>query len=398
MAIRSEELAVRVGSEQRAPGRLLVIVPDRLTELVAKGEVTERYYNPGELFDEVHLLLLNDDAPDPAAVQPMVGRARLVLHNLAPFRRMFVMSLGWQPWLIRGWAERAVALAHAIRPQLIRCHGHGLPGFLGSRIKRALSVPYVVSLHTDPTQLLGKPLKARLQAHALRSASRIGLREADRVLPVYRSLVPYLERIGARRIEVAYNVLNPTALRSKPDYRLHDPVEIVSVGREIPGKNPEHLIEAVAALAGVRLTLIGDGPLHEHLRRIAQETGAGGRISFIPSMPNDELCRRLADYDLFAVHNDYRGIPKTLLEAWLTGLPVIANRAHGHVPPELDEAICLLVENSEKGYRAGIERLLADPTLRERLGRTARARQAWAPEIAERRYVDIYRAVMEQAE
>ena len=36
---------------------LLVIIPDRLTNLINKGEVTERYYNPGNLFDEIHLMM-----------------------------------------------------------------------------------------------------------------------------------------------------------------------------------------------------------------------------------------------------------------------------------------------------------------------------------------------------
>src|SRR5580704_18008108 len=41
--------------------RLFVIVPDRLSALVSKGEVTQRYYNPGNLFRVVHLFMTNDD-------------------------------------------------------------------------------------------------------------------------------------------------------------------------------------------------------------------------------------------------------------------------------------------------------------------------------------------------
>ena len=54
-------------SADRAPRALMVIVPDRLSELAEKGEVTRRYYNPGDLFDEVDLVLVNDDRPDPRA-------------------------------------------------------------------------------------------------------------------------------------------------------------------------------------------------------------------------------------------------------------------------------------------------------------------------------------------
>ena len=61
--------------------RLLVIIPDRLYHIIAKGELQPAYYNPGEVFDEVHILMCNDDHPDVAALHYLVGSARLFLHN-----------------------------------------------------------------------------------------------------------------------------------------------------------------------------------------------------------------------------------------------------------------------------------------------------------------------------
>jgi hypothetical protein len=61
--------------------RLLVIVPDRLSDIAGKGEVQPAYYNPGELFDEVHILMTNDDRPPIEPLQYMVGRAKLFVHN-----------------------------------------------------------------------------------------------------------------------------------------------------------------------------------------------------------------------------------------------------------------------------------------------------------------------------
>src|SRR5262245_23958563 len=109
--------------------RLLVIIPDRLSDLASKGEITDRYYNPGELFPEVHIVMTNDDQPDPAAVQATVGSAKLFLHNLSAGKELLVKTLGWRPWLLKGWTEKAVALADAIKPSLIRCHGARLNAF-----------------------------------------------------------------------------------------------------------------------------------------------------------------------------------------------------------------------------------------------------------------------------
>ena len=99
---------------RNAQSRLLVIVPDRLSDLAAKGEITERYYNPGDVFDEVHLLMVNDDSPDPDTLQVTVGRARLVLHNLPLPERMLKRTAGYRPRLLRRWAEPGVQLARRL--------------------------------------------------------------------------------------------------------------------------------------------------------------------------------------------------------------------------------------------------------------------------------------------
>ena len=61
---------------------LLVIVPDALSAIVKKGEFTERYYNPGNVFDEVHILMTNSDRVDSRDMQRTAGETKLHIHNL----------------------------------------------------------------------------------------------------------------------------------------------------------------------------------------------------------------------------------------------------------------------------------------------------------------------------
>src|SRR5487761_1126076 len=122
---------------------LMVIVPDRLSALVAKGEVVPRYYNPANLFRRVHLVLTVDDTPDPARVQPMIGDAQLTIHSFPSGLRTLLLSLGWRPALLEHWAAPIVALARSARPQLIRCHGNHLNAFAAAEIKRRLGIPFL---------------------------------------------------------------------------------------------------------------------------------------------------------------------------------------------------------------------------------------------------------------
>src|SRR5207248_4594546 len=112
-------------------------------------EVVDRYYNPGDRFGEVHLLLTNDDTPDPAVVQRLAGSARITIHNLPANLNLIARKLGSWPILVRGWAAQAVALAREIGPEIVRCYGADLNGLCALEIRRALGTPVVVSLH-DP--------------------------------------------------------------------------------------------------------------------------------------------------------------------------------------------------------------------------------------------------------
>ena len=383
---------------RNAQSRLLVIVPDRLSDLAAKGEITERYYNPGDVFDEVHLLMVNDDSPDPDTLQVTVGRARLVLHNLPLPERMLKRTAGYRPRLLRRWAEPGVQLARRIEPHLVRCHGAWLNAFVAYEIRRILGIPYAVSLHINPdVDVRGRAIgvRARLDAHAIRTVEQLALRNAALVLPVYQPIVPYLERLGIERYEVVYNMLNPSQLRAKSDYTLHRPVRVLSVGRQIPEKNPDRLIAAIAALPGIELVVVGDGPAHHHLRRTAELEGVGERVQFQRAIPNAELCRSLPEFDVFATHTEYWELSKSLLEPLITGLPVIVNRRRGAPVPELTPDICRLVENSVEGYRAALVELVEDSATRERLGRAARARslELWAPDRSEARLAHAHRSL-----
>lgn len=380
---------------------LLVIVPDRISDIVRKGEYTPRYYNPGDLFDEVHILMTNNDQPDPALLQKTVGHAKLYLHNLPV--PSFVRTLGRQPFLLKNWVRSGIRLAEQVQPVVIRTHGNWYNGYLAAQIKKNLGVPLVVSLHTHPDesrQILPwkSDWKSRLISEFMLQHEKETLKAADWVLPVYESISEYAQRRGAKRVEVCYNVLNPKYLQKKESYKLHTPPRIISVGRQIKGKKPDNLIRAVARLEA-ELILVGDGPYHEYLQSVAQACGISDRVTFHRAIPNDQLCKMLPEFDVFAVHVEYWGIAKAVLEPLLTGLPVIHNRRLGEPVSELQGDWVMLVENTPEAYYQTLQDLLTDHAAREKLGRRAyaHAQERYGPEKSEARYVEIYQQAMNQA-
>ena len=380
---------------------LMVIIPDRLSMLLAKGEIVPRYYNPGDVFREVHLVMIADDAPDPAAAQPLVGDAKLFLHAFPAGKRIFLESAGWRPFLLRRWAAPLVALAARIKPQLVRVYGNHLNGFAASEIKRRLGIPYIVSLHGNPDIDYFRGRRATtwqrwLLGRAIEAVEIITVKNADFVLPVYSPVLPYLRKHGVGRYEVIYNAVG-YGVREKTEYALdRNHVRALCVGRQqSQEKDASHILEAVADVPEVHLTLVGDGDLHEALVAKAAALGIGDRVEFLRALPNDRVLALLAqsDFLVYASHN-YE-ISKVCIEAALTGLPCVLNDRGGDPAEELKGGQFLLIPDTREAYCAAMRRLIDDDSFRERLGRTARAHalKHWQPDKMEGRVAEIYRRV-----
>jgi glycosyltransferase involved in cell wall biosynthesis len=378
--------------------KLLVIIPDHINDILKKGEYPDRYYNPGNLFDEVHILPTNDDQPDPEALQKTVGNARLYLHNLP--MPSFVKTLGNQPEFIQAWIQKGIQIAGDIQPALIRTHGNYHNGYLAAQIKKKLGIPLVVSVHTNPDLDLRRTtpwwrVQKRVMYESFKRLEKESLSSADRVIIVYESQRGYALKYGARDIRLIYNVVNPGHLKAKTDYALRQPARIVSVGRLFKDKNPENLIRALAELNAV-LTMIGDGPYRNRLADLVKSLELEDKVNFIQSMPNDVLAASLADYDIFATHCDSAGIPKAVIEPLLVGLPVVINRNPFISVPELEGDWVCGVENSTEGYRAALAALLKNSAERKALGQRAYAyaRRNFSPQVNEQKLVSLYNELL----
>jgi glycosyltransferase involved in cell wall biosynthesis len=388
--------------------KLLVLIPDRISDILVKGEYQPRYYNPGEVFDEVHILSTTPDDPDREALQRTVGNAKLHLHFYPDDSSL----IGRWPGILRRralnrWADGGIEVARQIKPNLIRCHGADWNAFLASRIKRALGTPYLVSLHINPDVnalrrvLTAQPSRAeKTHNDFFEYLEHEGLSCADLVMPVYQPIMPYLARHGIRRAQVCYNVLDGEHLDRKANYDLGAVPKIICVGRLLKEKDPSPIIQAIASIPKAELLIVGDGPKRSELEGLAAGLGVSDRVQFAPAVKNDKLCKMLPEFDLFAVHTEYWELNKSVLEALLTGLPIVINRREGEAVPELENVnFVRIVENSTAAYRDALTELLNDGEKRAALGQAAyaHAQAHWAPAKTEAVYAQIYRQYMTRA-
>jgi glycosyltransferase involved in cell wall biosynthesis len=379
----------------------MVIISDRLSAIVKKGEITPRYYNPGDLFEEVHIVMTNDDRVNLKDARNSVGRAKLFTYNTPLKRGLFLRTLGYRSWFLNRWAEAGVELAKKVKPDMIRCYGNTFNAFMAVRIKQQLGVPLVISLHGNPDVDLRGPvartLAEKIQSCAHRRVEAPGLKLADHFIAVYGPILPYLRRNGVAHYSLVYNAVGYGSV-AKRDYHAHSPIRFACVGRQQSlFKNPTRIVEAIAQLENAELIMIGTGDLHDRLIELARTLKCQKRCRFIPALANERVLAMMRKADIYVFNQISAGVSKTIIEAALTGLPIILNRRD--VKDELDNDWLIQVEDTKAGYLNAMRRLASNQEERERLGRKARAyaRTHWAPEEMESKVVEVYRQVIQKS-
>ena len=123
-----------------------------------------------------------------------------------------------------------------------------------------------------------------------------------------------------------------------------------------------------------RLLIVGDGPDRKALESLAREAVPHGVVRFLGFHPAPQAIVRLSD--VFVSASLSEGMSNALIEAAMTGTPALASsRAAGsrEVVSEGDTGLLHDPEKPEQ-FIAAATRLISDPGLRQRMGRSARAR------------------------
>ena len=162
------------------------------------------------------------------------------------------------------------------------------------------------------------------------------------------------------------------------------PVTNLSVGRAVEKKGYGDLLAALARLpAGLhwRFVHIGGGELAGRLKQQAARLGLSDRIEWRGARPQPDVLAAYREADLFVLaakvarDGDRDGLPNVLIEAQSQGLACVATDLSG-IPELIEDGTTglLLPPSDGAALTAALARLIADPTLRARLGAAGEAR------------------------
>ena len=156
------------------------------------------------------------------------------------------------------------------------------------------------------------------------------------------------------------------------------PIKILTVSRIIPTKGIEYLIESIYYLKkegyDIELNIVGKEDSKAYINKLkglADESDLGSRVIFHGYVPfGESLFQYYKEADICVISSLSEGSPRTILEAWSFGLPLVATKTGGIPDVVINEVNGLLISpKSSKEIYIAIKRIIEDMDLRRKLTR-----------------------------
>jgi glycosyltransferase involved in cell wall biosynthesis len=193
---------------------------------------------------------------------------------------------------------------------------------------------------------------------------------------------------GPASAVVIHNAVDIASFHARPETA--GTCRIVSVGRFAYPKDFATLLDALELVEGDwHAALVGEGP---GLAEVADRVDSRARVEVLGS--RDDVSEVLARSDAFVLSSRSEGFPVSILEAMAAGLPVVATDVGGVAEAVVqDETGDLVPPGDPQALAEALERLVADPLRRRRLGEAGRARALRLFDVPRYRavHLDLYR-------
>ncbi|BEV35538.1 glycosyltransferase [Synechococcus sp. M16CYN] len=304
------------------------------------------------------------------------------LYGLAVFISKVLTQLGWLRFASWPAALVAVLIVRRHHPDVVLAEF----GFHAVRVMHVASwsgVPLVVHFR-------GSDASSESKFHRLKERYRQLMKVASAVIVKSTLMRTTLQALGApaNRVLISPSGADTTCFYGSSPKTA--PPIFLAVGRFVPKKGPLLTLAAFECLLNqlpgslastCHLIMVGDGPMLNEAKHIVMSKALTCRVHFTGVLPPRKVAslmrqvRGFVQHSLVASDGDSEGSPVAVLEAQLSGLPVVATRHAGIPEVVVHGATGFLVDEGDvQGMANAMARLTYDPQLADKLGAAGRER------------------------
>ncbi|WNI68944.1 glycosyltransferase [Enterobacter asburiae] len=265
-------------------------------------------------------------------------------------------------------------------------HAHfAIDGLYALSLAQRKNIPLVTTLHGFDVTVSNKDLlKSRSPAwiNYLIHQHKVK-KEGDKFICVSNFIAQQAIKNGFPEDKLVQHYIGIDVDKYQPRDQRDDQGIILHVARLVEKKGTAVLIKALKHVqktcADARLVIIGEGPLLAELKTQVSALGLEHNVTFTGALPHQDVMAWMRKASMLilpsitAKTGDAEGLGMVLLEAAVTGVPVIGTHHGGILEAIIDERTGFLVtERDDKQLAERISYLLNNGEERFNMGRNAR--------------------------
>lgn len=290
---------------------------------------------------EVHVITSLDEGLPKDSVDSGVNIHRVMCPKVALLFFLFFFT-------------KALITVKKLNPDVIHVQGI-INGICGLTAKICFKKRYVVwgrgtEIHIPfEARAMKSGLRMRVALLYERLTFKLVFKHADAVIALTENMKKEIQKVYARNIFVIPNGIDLENFKqvNREDIRLklhitQDKKIIIFVGRLMPVKGVQYLIEAMSIIAQKEpkaiLMVVGDGQDKDRLEAHVNKLSLCEHVTFIGTVQNDKIPDYLAAANVLVLPSLSEGFPVVLLEAMASGVPMVTTRVTG-IPEIVEDGI-----------------------------------------------------------
>lgn len=174
------------------------------------------------------------------------------------------------------------------------------------------------------------------------------------------------------KLVVIHNGIDVTLFQNVRKSQVYkDKLVITFVGRLAPPKDLFLLVDVAENIDNAKFWIVGDGELKEKVQKYIYKKGLADKIILLGE--RYDIPEILSQSDIFVLPSRWEGLPLTIIEAMMAGLPVVASNVGG-VSELVEDSVngFLVAPGDVVGFTKVLQILVEDETLRKKMGETGR--------------------------